>query len=186
MTAAAIHGGRTSRSATGRCARSPGRRTFARRHRRRRRGVHVDDVAGVIHFDPPADGDTYVHRSGRTARAGATGVVVSLVERSARTPPAGCNARSASTPTSPSSTSAHSTGPPPAPSPARRGRPRPRRVKFFNGGRGYGFIDRGTGADLFVHHSNVPAGASLAVGATVEFAVRPGRRGEEAHEVTLV
>ena len=44
------------------------------------RGVHVDDVAAVVHFDPPADAATYVHRSGRTARAGASGVVVSLVE----------------------------------------------------------------------------------------------------------
>jgi superfamily II DNA/RNA helicase len=43
------------------------------------RGIHVDDVAGVIHFDPPADPKDYVHRSGRTARAGASGVVVTLV-----------------------------------------------------------------------------------------------------------
>ncbi len=43
------------------------------------RGIHVDDVACVIHFDPPADSKTYVHRSGRTARAGAAGLVVSLV-----------------------------------------------------------------------------------------------------------
>jgi superfamily II DNA/RNA helicase len=43
------------------------------------RGIHVDGVAGVVHFDPPADHKDYVHRSGRTARAGRTGVVVSLV-----------------------------------------------------------------------------------------------------------
>ncbi len=43
------------------------------------RGIHVDDVAGVIHFDPPEDAKTYIHRSGRTARAGAGGVVVSFV-----------------------------------------------------------------------------------------------------------
>ncbi|MEZ5341130.1 MAG: helicase C-terminal domain-containing protein [Acidimicrobiales bacterium] len=43
-------------------------------------GIHVDGVAGVIHFDPPEDGKTYTHRSGRTARAGAAGVVVSLVK----------------------------------------------------------------------------------------------------------
>jgi superfamily II DNA/RNA helicase/cold shock CspA family protein len=47
------------------------------------RGVHVDDVQAVVHFDPPEDGSTYVHRSGRTARAGASGVVVSFVERGA-------------------------------------------------------------------------------------------------------
>ena len=43
------------------------------------RGIHVDDVAAVIHFDPPEDPKDYVHRSGRTARAGAAGVVVCLV-----------------------------------------------------------------------------------------------------------
>ena len=43
------------------------------------RGIHVDRVACVMHYDPPEDVTTYVHRSGRTARAGATGVVVSFV-----------------------------------------------------------------------------------------------------------
>ena len=43
------------------------------------RGSHVDDVDVVIHYDPPSDAKTYVHRSGRTARAGESGVVVSLV-----------------------------------------------------------------------------------------------------------
>ncbi len=44
------------------------------------RGIHVNGVNAVIHYDPPADGATYHHRSGRTARAGATGIVVSFVE----------------------------------------------------------------------------------------------------------
>jgi superfamily II DNA/RNA helicase len=43
------------------------------------RGIHVDSVESVIHFDPPADHKDYLHRSGRTARAGAGGTVVSLV-----------------------------------------------------------------------------------------------------------
>ena len=43
------------------------------------RGIHVDGVNVVVHFDPPADSKDYTHRSGRTARAGATGVVVSFV-----------------------------------------------------------------------------------------------------------
>jgi superfamily II DNA/RNA helicase len=43
------------------------------------RGIHVDDVACVIHYDLPADAKDYVHRSGRTGRAGADGIVVSLV-----------------------------------------------------------------------------------------------------------
>jgi superfamily II DNA/RNA helicase len=44
------------------------------------RGIHVDGVASVIHFDPPEDEKAYVHRSGRTARAGASGIVVSLLD----------------------------------------------------------------------------------------------------------
>jgi superfamily II DNA/RNA helicase len=43
------------------------------------RGIHVDDVPLVVHFDPPEDATGYVHRSGRTGRAGADGTVVSLV-----------------------------------------------------------------------------------------------------------
>ena len=44
------------------------------------RGIHVDDVDLVVQFDPPNDHKDYLHRSGRTARAGATGMVVALVE----------------------------------------------------------------------------------------------------------
>jgi len=43
------------------------------------RGIHVDGVACVVHFDPPTDAKDYMHRSGRTARVGASGVVISLV-----------------------------------------------------------------------------------------------------------
>lgn len=43
------------------------------------RGLHIEAVPFVIHFDPPGDSKDYLHRSGRTARAGATGTVVSLV-----------------------------------------------------------------------------------------------------------
>jgi superfamily II DNA/RNA helicase len=43
------------------------------------RGIHVDDVSCVIHFDVPADAKDYVHRSGRTGRAGAEGSVIALV-----------------------------------------------------------------------------------------------------------
>ncbi|MCJ7726204.1 MAG: DEAD/DEAH box helicase [Acidimicrobiia bacterium] len=48
------------------------------------RGIHIDAVASVIHYDPPADAKDYLHRSGRTARAGATGTIVSLVTREQR------------------------------------------------------------------------------------------------------
>ena len=45
------------------------------------RGVHVDGVELVVHVDPPQDEKDYIHRSGRTARAGADGVVVSMLRK---------------------------------------------------------------------------------------------------------
>jgi superfamily II DNA/RNA helicase len=44
------------------------------------RGLHIDDVDIVMHYDPPQDYKSFVHRSGRTARAGEEGLVVTLVE----------------------------------------------------------------------------------------------------------
>lgn len=43
------------------------------------RGIHVDDIDIVVHYDPPEDHKSYLHRSGRTARAGESGVVATLV-----------------------------------------------------------------------------------------------------------
>ena len=43
------------------------------------RGIHVDDVTLVVHADPPVEHKAYLHRSGRTARAGAEGTVVTLM-----------------------------------------------------------------------------------------------------------
>ena len=43
------------------------------------RGIHVDDISLVVHVDPPAEHKAYLHRSGRTARAGAEGVVVTMM-----------------------------------------------------------------------------------------------------------
>jgi superfamily II DNA/RNA helicase len=43
------------------------------------RGIHVDEIELVVHVDPPAEHKAYLHRSGRTARAGTTGSVVTLV-----------------------------------------------------------------------------------------------------------
>jgi superfamily II DNA/RNA helicase len=82
VRAAAIHGGRSQRQ----------REQALDSFRRGRvdaliatdvaaRGVHVDGVECVVHFDPPDDTKAYVHRSGRTARAGLTGVVISFVGR---------------------------------------------------------------------------------------------------------
>lgn len=83
-TAVALHGGRSQ------AQRDRALRSFARGEVHSliatdvaARGVHIADVKAVVHFDPPEDGSAYIHRSGRTARAGATGVVVSLVDPSA-------------------------------------------------------------------------------------------------------
>jgi superfamily II DNA/RNA helicase len=43
------------------------------------RGIHVDDVDVVVHYDPPEEHKAYVHRSGRTARAGNEGIVATFV-----------------------------------------------------------------------------------------------------------
>jgi superfamily II DNA/RNA helicase len=48
------------------------------------RGIHVEGIACVVHFDIPADAKDYVHRSGRTGRAGAHGTVVALVPAAQR------------------------------------------------------------------------------------------------------
>ena len=48
------------------------------------RGIDVSGISHVINFDPPADGDTYVHRIGRTGRAGAKGIGITLVGPSER------------------------------------------------------------------------------------------------------
>ena len=44
------------------------------------RGIHVDGVTLVVHYDPPEDHKAYIHRSGRTARAGSQGVVLSIIQ----------------------------------------------------------------------------------------------------------
>ena len=46
------------------------------------RGIDIQGVNCVLHYDPPENGKAYKHRSGRTARAGMTGIVVSLVQKS--------------------------------------------------------------------------------------------------------
>jgi superfamily II DNA/RNA helicase len=77
---APIHGGRSQSQ------RSQALLGFSRGHVRAlvatdvaARGIHVEGVACVVHFDPPPDAKSYMHRSGRTARVGAAGVVVSLI-----------------------------------------------------------------------------------------------------------
>jgi superfamily II DNA/RNA helicase len=85
VKALAIHGGKTQ------AQRERALAAFADGHARAlvatdvaARGIHVDDLPCVVHYDPPADHTDYLHRSGRTGRAGKTGVVVSLVAEEQR------------------------------------------------------------------------------------------------------
>ena len=62
-------------------------------------------------------------------------------------------------------------------------------VKFFDSSKGFGFISREDGDDLFVHSSNNEGGdyqGSLEEGQTVEFEIGPGRKGDEARNVRVV
>ena len=61
-------------------------------------------------------------------------------------------------------------------------------VKFFNAEKGFGFISREQGDDVFVHFSNIVGEGykSLDEGQRVEFDVAPGRKGEEAQNVRVV
>ena len=80
ISAVPIHGSRSQ------AQRDRALRTFAAGHAQAlvatdvvARGIHVDNIECVVHYDLAGDHKDYVHRSGRTGRAGATGVVVSLV-----------------------------------------------------------------------------------------------------------
>jgi len=80
VRAAAIHGGRSQSQRTRALkAFGDGRVDALIATDVAARGIHVDGIASVVHFDLPDDHKDYLHRSGRTARAGAAGVVVSLV-----------------------------------------------------------------------------------------------------------
>ena len=61
-------------------------------------------------------------------------------------------------------------------------------VKFFNAEKGFGFISREQGDDVFVHFSNIQSDGykTLDEGQKVEFDVAPGRKGEEAQNVRVV
>jgi len=165
------------------------------------RGIHIDEVASVIHYDPAADHKDYVHRSGRTARAGRGGVVVSLVqpdqakdvrriqkavglEGSITGPDAGLLARRAAVrPATKNSVGArHLVGP------SEEGNNMQGTVKFFNNEKGFGFISRDGGSDVFVHFSNIAGDGfkSLDEGQLVEFDVGPGKKGDEALNVRAI
>jgi superfamily II DNA/RNA helicase len=80
VRAGALHGGKTQRART---------RTLAEFREGRvnvlvatdvaARGIHVDGISLVVHIDPPKDAKDYLHRAGRTARAGESGAVATLV-----------------------------------------------------------------------------------------------------------
>jgi len=61
-------------------------------------------------------------------------------------------------------------------------------VKFFNAEKGFGFISREQGDDVFVHFSNIQGDGykSLDEGQNVEFDVAPGKKGEEAQNVRVI
>ena len=151
------------------------------------RGIHVDAVAAVVNYDPPADAATYLHRSGRTARAGASGTVVSLVEP-------GTDRQAATllrsigidvTVRRPDLTELRAAARGvEAPAPVTSGDRRTGTILFFHDRRGYGFIDGVDGADVFVHESTTAT--KVVTGQRVEFAVRPGRKGPEAYDVVAV
>jgi CspA family cold shock protein len=61
-------------------------------------------------------------------------------------------------------------------------------VKFFNSEKGFGFISREQGDDVFIHFSNIQSDGfkTLEVGQTVEFDVVQGRKGEEAQNLRVI
>lgn len=173
------------------------------------RGIHVDDVPCVVHFDPPGDAEGYVHRSGRTGRAGSAGTVVSLVSHEQQGEVRALQ-RELGFPTA---VTEPFEAPAPTPEPRRAtvtasvDRPTDSRdlgrsaryeatrtrlrgtVKFFDTRRGYGFVAVPDGTDVFVHHSRLHRRSSrrpaLRKGELVEFELAAGRRGQEAHNVKV-
>jgi superfamily II DNA/RNA helicase/cold shock CspA family protein len=171
------------------------------------RGIHVDAVGCVVHFDPPAEHKDYLHRSGRTGRAGATGTVITLVGDEHRAavkalqrdlglrpgldaPPGGDHPRALPprvVPLAPAQAAASRR----KAVPTRTGGSGPTTgtVKWFDARKGFGFIvpARG-GSDVFVHQSEIQIDGyrRLSEGQRVEFEVTKGQQGMQASTVKLV
>jgi superfamily II DNA/RNA helicase len=80
VRAGALHGGKTQAVRTRTLAEfREGRTSVLVATDVAARGIHVDGVSLVVHVDPPRDPKDYLHRAGRTARAGESGSVVTLV-----------------------------------------------------------------------------------------------------------
>jgi superfamily II DNA/RNA helicase/cold shock CspA family protein len=165
------------------------------------RGIHVDAVACVIHFDPPADFKDYTHRSGRTARAGADGIVVSLVLPEQRRGVArfqrelgqrpGLERPDVDTlgqrPQSSLQPGAAERVVAPIDTTSPGDRPRGT-IKWFDARKGFGFIERRGERDVFVHFSAIEGDGyrRLEEGQVVEFDLAPGRQGQQARRVRVL
>ncbi len=167
------------------------------------RGIHVDGVACVVHFDPPADFKDYTHRSGRTARAGADGLVVSLVSPDLRRAVAGFQRQLGDRPGL-DRPDVKALTRPPEPRVERSERPAPTArtertapgvatrpngtIKWFDARKGFGFIERAGEQDVFVHFSAIEGDGykRLEEGQLVEFELEPGRKGEQARRVRVL
>ncbi|MEM9464096.1 MAG: DEAD/DEAH box helicase [Actinomycetota bacterium] len=200
VEAAAIHGGRSQSQRTRALASFASGQTQALVATDvAARGIHIDEVASVIHYDVAADHKDYVHRSGRTARGGSSGVVVSLVQPdqakdvrriqkavgitgSITEPDTGSLAVADRPLTKNSKRTRHVVRS------NEEGNTMQGTVKFFNNEKGFGFISREGGSDVFVHFSNIAGDGfkSLEEGDTVEFDIGPGKKGDEALNVTVV
>jgi len=202
VEAAAIHGGRSQSQRTRALASFASGQTQALVATDvAARGIHIDEVASVIHYDVAADHKDYVHRSGRTARGGNSGVVVSLVQPDQakdvrRIQKAVGITGSITEPDTGSLTvvidgrpvTKNSTRTRHVVRPNEEGNTMQGTVKFFNNEKGFGFISRDGGSDVFVHFSNIAGDGfkSLEEGDTVEFEVGPGKKGDEARDVRVV
>ena len=157
------------------------------------RGIHVDDVACVVQYDPAADVTDYTHRAGRTARAGASGLVVSLVD-----PDQAGEARETqrrlempvglTRPKLPPTLDAGTGEPSGRPVASAGATESTGIVKWFNARKGFGFIARDGADDVFVHASSIPGVPlrSIRPGRRVAFEIEIGRRGDQARNVALV